>query len=1572
MKKILSLIAFVLLVAVQTASAAIVKSYATSKDGRFELRCEYDTETDEFEIFMTSVNWEAYGKDIVFPYRVGAKFEDYDGKGGTKEDDEFTYLLDEYCTLDMVSHKNEIESITINCRGKVPDGFAMSDPNFCHAEPSALKSVKIGSYITEIGKEAFAYNENLTEIDIKSVETIGERAFAAAYADDMMGGKEWYGSIEEALLYKATEIGAEAFIGQGELTHVIFNSLNEGYTIHSDAFKDCGLKEMALSSNASGFGLTQSPFIGCPLEKVIMRSTDGAEGRIIQVAPYLFAGVSGAFDFEYEDDPNSALPEGQYESVLLYDHCFYNSGIKSVKGPEGWKIDVISPATPSVSIGESAFANTYNLKDFDLPDETAGDVDILNEAFRYSGIESVNLAKNNHLRKIGDRAFEGSKLSSLTLIGSQNPINNEARSIELGEEVFGYTNNLKSVVIEADINGGMDNFLPAGTFHHSALESCTLPGSLTWIGGGAFAYSNLKSFTGWAALEKIEASAFEDCQKLESVDLSNSKVKFINQRLFANDVKLSELKLAERLDYIREYALEGTALKSLTVDASHLDPYAITGMPELESVSFVHPDYQFVLENTLTNLPKLKNIDWGSYVGNLVKNVIVDCPALDSLVTPAAAEHIDKDAFSGIASQVKALYFNSPSLNAPEKADEAPFSAFSARLYFAPSVMNVNAFVFSGMNVTNSPELRSNLAFDEDAFADATIDSLNWHYPNESVYPFKKADVDKLAFSKMTAIPHDLFAYSTIGTLYLDGIEEIGESAFSKASISNFALDGALVIPGSVKSIGSYAFEGVVCDKLIFKQGTGLSIGNNAFKLGEGDGAFWSIRSYYGKDNIPSADGAFSIEDKIAHFYAGSCDDVEAYKAADGWKDLPVDKWDGLSEYKYSFEVIGDNGLHPIEFYVNDIIYLNGRIASQGAVTCDNKMKLEFWPVCSDITLDHWPDGSTDQAEYTATLTSDTVIRIYVKENEYDLYLSLENPALSEVAKIYVAQAKDHWEWIEKSEAKVSSCNEASVKLELLDTEHYYFIGWYDEKDKLVSDLATIDNVTGANNLKAKVGINQYYISMMFNPGCMECYGIDATDHFELNGVNKGNNDFGENLDYGTQVTLKFVGEKGPNYRYVIDYWTDEYGNPVSEENEFTFTVSENRTFHPVIKLANSYFVTAKSADETLGSVTLTPVGDAVAGEGAYWEKSQLELQAIPAGDHIRLKSWNDNAGEESAWQFRTVTVNGNFDYVAEFEKDSFNVVITVNNAIDPSMIEFTGEGRYGWGDDVTVSCTVLDDHYYFQSWMGPEVYLDEQTATFENLGSYSDIEIKLYIQPKEYEITLSAEPAEGGTVEGGGKAVYMQLLPITATPNEGYEFVEWKETGDKNAETKVEVTGDAAYTAVFQLKEYTVTFVDNNGETIEAVKVQHGKDATAPEAPEVTGYHFTGWDKSCKNVTSDLTVQAQYEINTYTVKFLNWDGTQLEAQVIKYGETPVYGGEEPTREADKDYTYTFKGWTPEISAATADAEYTAEFTATPKDATGIDNVQGDNVQCTKVLRDGVLYIMYNGTMYNVQGQRVK
>ena len=39
---------------------------------------------------------------------------------------------------------------------------------------------------------------------------------------------------------------------------------------------------------------------------------------------------------------------------------------------------------------------------------------------------------------------------------------------------------------------------------------------------------------------------------------------------------------------------------------------------------------------------------------------------------------------------------------------------------------------------------------------------------------------------------------------------------------------------------------------------------------------------------------------------------------------------------------------------------------------------------------------------------------------------------------------------------------------------------------------------------------------------------------------------------------------------------------------------------------------------------------------------------------------------------------------------------------------------------------------------------------------------------------------------------------------------------------------------------------------------------------------------------------------------------------------------------------------------------------------TGVENVQSDDVQCIKVIENGVLYIIKNGAKYNAQGTRIQ
>ena len=67
------------------------------------------------------------------------------------------------------------------------------------------------------------------------------------------------------------------------------------------------------------------------------------------------------------------------------------------------------------------------------------------------------------------------------------------------------------------------------------------------------------------------------------------------------------------------------------------------------------------------------------------------------------------------------------------------------------------------------------------------------------------------------------------------------------------------------------------------------------------------------------------------------------------------------------------------------------------------------------------------------------------------------------------------------------------------------------------------------------------------------------------------------------------------------------------------------------------------------------------------------------------------------------------------------------------------------------------------------------------------------------------------------------------------------------------------------------------------------------------------------------------------TVKWMI-DDEVVETDNVPYGEMPQYSGSTPKKKADTLYTYTFKGWTPEVTAAEGDVTYTAVFESKEKE----------------------------------------
>ncbi|MCL2785725.1 MAG: InlB B-repeat-containing protein [Methanomassiliicoccaceae archaeon] len=93
------------------------------------------------------------------------------------------------------------------------------------------------------------------------------------------------------------------------------------------------------------------------------------------------------------------------------------------------------------------------------------------------------------------------------------------------------------------------------------------------------------------------------------------------------------------------------------------------------------------------------------------------------------------------------------------------------------------------------------------------------------------------------------------------------------------------------------------------------------------------------------------------------------------------------------------------------------------------------------------------------------------------------------------------------------------------------------------------------------------------------------------------------------------------------------------------------------------------------------------------------------------------------------------------------------------------------------------------------------------------------------------------------------------------------------------ETTTDACqtFTQPFGLRSvpatYTVTFEDHDGTILRTETVEEGGSATAPSDPVRDGHTFIGWNVDFSIITGDLTVTAQYTVNTYGIS-LNRSGT--------------------------------------------------------------------------------------------------
>lgn len=246
-------------------------------------------------------------------------------------------------------------------------------------------------------------------------------------------------------------------------------------------------------------------------------------------------------------------------------------------------------------------------------------------------------------------------------------------------------------------------------------------------------------------------------------------------------------------------------------------------------------------------------------------------------------------------------------------------------------------------------------------------------------------------------------------------------------------------------------------------------------------------------------------------------------------------------------------------------------------------------------------------------------------------------------------------------------------------------------------------------------------------------------------------------------------------------------------------------------------------------------------------------------------------------------------------------------------------------------------------------------------LGEYYSNEVNI----DAYTITFTDEDeTELQTVKAASGDIPEYPEPLPTKPDaDGYArlFVGWEDSNGTvyNNDELPQVTGNMTYKAVYSTKKIlTIKAIDQsymyNGKTQGEGDTTYDDAAEIAEKVEVDGL-FDG--DSLMSITLDgqgdeiktyplvpsgaaiggVHGNESYDIryvngtltitsNLFSIEFVNDDGTVLQSSLVAYGEMPKYEGKEPEKPATVQYSYTFAGWDPEITAVAGAATYTAKY----------------------------------------------
>ena len=1183
-------------------------------------------------------------------------------------------------------------------------------------------------------------------------------------------------------------------------------------------------------------------------------------------------------------------------------------------------------ASGTETIGEYAFFHSKVQTVF-LPDtvSTIGDY-----AFYYaSELSSINFP--TALTCIGDSAFFACQ--SLTAVDIPATIT------QIGESAWAACTSLPAITVAAEnpnytaVDGVLYTkdmtVLKVYPFAKSGV-TFTVPDSVVELEAYAFAYTGMQSIDGCVNLRAIGDSAFYSCTALKSLP-DAPKLETIGERAFYSCKALTSLSFPDSMRSIGEYAFAWcTAVK--TFDSGNglqeTGKYSVYYCTALTTVR-LGSGMKTIGEYTFYKCSRLANVDFGTSVREIGSCAFGGCSKITEIVLPDSVELVESAAFNS-CSTAKTLVLSQnlreigarafmglkgiSTLTIPDSVQKIGNSAFNGlsnllELHLSAKTQEYGSGVFSSASKLPRVELPEGMtAVPEEMFS--SCNALT-----EVVIPSTVTRIEKGAFRSckklgntelpagLTYIGESAFYYAAMTSVTLPaGVTEIGERSFYNAALTEFNFSESL------KTIGDFAFYG--CGKLtrIVLPDSVESIGTSAFNRCS------SLQEVvFGKSLASIGSMCFNYCHKLERFVVDEAnpnfkgvDGVLYNKNVDTLVLYPQGRPDASFTMPETVKHIGPYGIYEPQLLqavtVSPILETIDEFGMAG-IALTGVVKLPATITSIHFKAFQYDDGVTafELPESCAAYTTVDGV-LYDKDVTHLLVypagrpdVSYETPDTVRTVGSYAFHSCKYLEnirltGVEKLEERAFSTAKALKHIDLANSVQ--LIDTY-----ACANLSTLTYLTGTGALRA-IGANA------FSSTGLEFVTLPA---IELLGQYAFS--FCKDMKrcvIGSTVQSIYASAfnycKGMHEAYFLGDRPDSVG-----ANIFAKTASDFTIYYDAAKAATW----APSGEIKWGEY---PIAPATFHTVRFLDVDHSVLLEQPVAEGHAAMLPPEPQREEAAftgWSADTSNVQQDMDVLALYDglsdKLTVNVIAGENGTVDP-----LGETACFYDGELKLTIQPNEGYHTDRVLVNGEITAcEDNTLTLEHIRSNTTVTV-LFAR-NTYTVSL-ADGLTGNVfaalpVEYGEDAV----LPEATPWHEGYHFTGWSADGRN-------ITADCTITANYEQNSYTVRFVDYDGTELSVQTVLHGEAAALPASPAREGYTFVGWSGDVSAVTGDMTVTALYAVKTCTVFFTDWDGTVLKTQEVSYGED-AEAPQAPSREG-----YTFTGWSGDYTNVTESRILMAQY----------------------------------------------